>query len=214
MLQRDVTHSDLWKEIRQYERNAKADDLLWRFLHSKVKVGSEIDWLMPEKQCPTCRTPKGEQVLLTLEHVWIECEAARQVWDLFGSVWEVLQGEKPRFLPSSRDTLIALFAKSHWSVAGKRRWIMLYTSAVWEVWRAYLDSSIDDAEFHPTQVRVRYWDELCKIIRREKILALNPRYQAIGRHSEELFERTWKAKAQSISLKHPPRCLTGLRLQT
>lgn len=123
-----------------------------------MKVGSEIDWLMPEeKQCPTCRTPQGERVLLTLEHVWIECEAAKQVWDLFSSVWEVLQGGKPKSLPSSRDTLIALFAKCPYrSVAGKRRWIMLYTSAVWTLWRAYLDSSIDDAEFHPTQVRERY----------------------------------------------------------
>jgi hypothetical protein len=214
MLGKEISHDELWREIRRYERNAKADDLLWRFLHAKVKVGMELDWLLPEKKiCPSCRTPEGERVPLTLEHVWIECKAAQQVWDLFNSVWTRLYGWSPRFLPTSRDTLIALFAKCPYSrAADKSRWIILYTAAVWTLWRAYLDSSIDDAEFHPIKVRVRYWEELKKIIIRDKVLAMHPRYQDGRRHSLNGFHAIWGISASLISLKRIPQCLVGLKL--
>lgn len=214
MLRREVRAKELWHEIKQLERNPKADDLLWRFLHAKVAVGSEIDWLLPEKKvCPYCRDFNGNTIPITIQHVWIDCKAAKEVWDLFASVWERLHGHPPRFLPTSKDRLMALFAKCPYrSVAAKSRWITLFTSAVWTLWRAYLDSSIDDDDFHPTQVRVRYWEEIGKIIRRDKILAMSPRFNTVKRHSPEIFRQIWGTEAKHVTVKGTPVCLVGLRL--
>lgn len=213
LLRRPVRASELWQEIKQFERNPKADDLLWRFLHAKVAVGNEIDWLLPEKKvCPYCRDSCGNTVLLTISHVWIECKAAKEVWDLFGKVWERLHGRPPRFLPTSKDSLVAIFAKSPYRGAAKSRWITLFTAAVWILWRAYLDSSIDGDHFHPTRVRVRYWEEIGKIIRRDKVIAMSPRYNTVERYSPEAFRRIWGTEAKQVKFKGTPGCLVGLRL--
>lgn len=112
MLNREVRAKELWHGIKQLERNPKADDLLWRLLHAKVKVGSEIDRLLPEqKVCPYCKDERGNNVNINIPHVWIECKAAKEVWNLFAGGWERLQGRPPKFLPNSKDRLIALFAK-------------------------------------------------------------------------------------------------------
>lgn len=213
LLDRPVRAKELWYEIKQFERNPKADDLLWRFLHAKVAVGNEIDWLLPEKKvCPHCRDPSGGTVLQTISHVWIDCRAAREVWDLFGKVWERLHGRPPRFLPTSKDSLIAIFAKSPYRGVAKSRWITLFTAAVWILWRAYLDSSIDGDDFHPTLVRVRYWEEIGKIIRRDKVIAMSPRYSAAKNHSPEMFRKIWGTEAKNVKFKGIPGCLVGLRL--
>lgn len=70
LLGRSVPYNEMWKEVRRYERNPKGDDLLWRLLHARVKVGVEIDWLSLEKKsCPTCGRNTGTEVPLTLAHV-------------------------------------------------------------------------------------------------------------------------------------------------
>lgn len=214
MLDRPVKAKELWHEIKQFERNPKADDLLWRFLHAKVAVGCEIEWLLPGKKvCPHCRDMGGNTVPLTILHVWIECRAAREVWSLFASVWERLHGFPPRFLPTSKDSLIALFAKSpHRNKVAKSRWITLFTSAVWTLWRAYLDSSIDGDHFHPNLVRARYWDEVWKIIRRDKVLAANPRFNTVERHTPEMVRKIWGTEAKRVKFQDIPACLDGLRV--
>lgn len=214
MLCREVRAKELWHEIKQYERNPKADDLLWKFLHAKVAVGSEIDWLLPEKKvCPYCRDECGNTVLLTIPHVWIDCKAAKEVWSLFSKIWERLHGYPPEFLPTSKDSLIALFAKCPYrSKAPKSRWITLFTAAVWILWRAYLDSSIDGDDFHPNLVRVRYWEEIGKIIMRDKVLAMNPRFNTIERNTPGMFRKIWGTEASKVNVKGTPECLVGLRL--
>lgn len=214
MLGRNIPSHELWKEVRRYERNPKADDLLWRFLHAKVKVGMEIDWLLPDKKyCPCCSTAEDGEVAIIIDNVWINCKAARQVWDLFGGVWTRLTGHRPKILPTSKDTLIAMFARAPYqSKAAKVWWIILFTAAVWMLWRSYLDASIDGAPFNPVQVRVRYWEELCKIVWREKVLAVSPRYHTEYRHSLRGFKAIWRTEASAILLKGTPKCLDGLRL--
>lgn len=214
LLVREVRAKELWSEIKQMERNPKADDLLWRFLHAKVAVGSEIDWLLPgQKVCPYCRDLSGNTVNITIPHVWIDCKAAKEVWNLFSRVWERLNGRPPKFLPNSKNSLIALFAKCPYrSEAPKSRWITLFTAAVWILWRAYLDSSIDGDDFHPTLVRVRYWEEIAKIIRRDKVLAMNPRFNTTGKHTPKMFRKIWGTEANQVKVKGIPSCLVGLRL--
>lgn len=214
MLNRTIEPRELWKEIKQFERNPKADDLLWRLLHAKVAVGSEIDWLLPEKKvCPHCRDSNGNTINLTIPHVWIDCKAAKEVWNLFAKIWERLHKYPPKFMPVCKNSLIALFAKCPYkSKAPKSRWITLFTAAIWILWRAYLDSSIDNDDFHPILVRVRYWEEIGKIIRRDKVLAMNPRYNKAGKHTPEMFRKIWGTEAKQVKIKGIPACLDGLRL--
>lgn len=214
MLNKDIKPRELWVEIRRFERNPKADDLLWKLLHAKVAVGSEIDWLLPQqKVCPYCRDESGNTVNITIPHVWIDCKAAKEVWNLFAEVWVRLHGQPPKFLPNSKDSLIALFAKCPYkSQAPKSRWITLFTAAVWILWRAYLDSSIDGDDFHPTLVRVRYWEEIAKIIRRDKVMAINPRYNRSKNHTPDMFRKIWGTEAKKVKIKGIPTCLIGLRL--
>lgn len=213
MLGRSIRPALLWYEIKQFERNPKADDLLWRFLHARVAVGKEIEWLLPGKKiCPYCKTREGGTVDLTILHVWIECAAAREVWKLFASVWERLHGAPPKFLPRCKDSMVALFARCPYRTgAPKSRWITLFTAAVWILWRAYLDSSIDGDHFNPRLVRARYWEEIGKIIKRDKMLAMNPRYNTAKKNTPEMFRKIWGTEAKGVKVKGPPACLVGLR---
>ena len=214
MLGRPVRYADMWKEVRQYERNPKADDLLWTFLHNRVQVGADRSWLPPDRwRCPWCRNFQlNENAPLTIEHIWIECQAAKQVWELFSQVWIHLSGKPPAFLPSGKNTLVALFARAPYKSFGPRqRWIIMFTSAVWVLWRSYLDWSIDNADFHPGQVRERYLAELNKIIKRDKVLALSPLYRTDKRHTVDGFQQIWRSEASAISIKGTPLCLRGMR---
>lgn len=112
------------------------------------------------------------------------------MWSLFAGVWERLHRFPPRFLQTSKDNLISPFVKSlHCNKVAKSRWITLFISVVWTLWQAYLDSSIDSDYFHLNLVRARYWDEIWKIIRRDKVLAVNPRFNTVKRHTPKIFRK-------------------------
>lgn len=112
MLGRPDRPKELWLEIKRFEKNPKADDLLWRFLHAKVAVGSDVGWLLSEKKvCLHCKDTNGNAIKQTIPYVWVECEAAKEVWDLFAKVWERLYGLPPKFVPRYKNSLVALFAR-------------------------------------------------------------------------------------------------------
>ncbi|SNX84637.1 related to Retrovirus-related POL polyprotein [Melanopsichium pennsylvanicum] len=73
----------IWRSARNNFLTPKQGNLLWRFLRQKVLVGQDLHWLDREDQeCPSCH------VLSSVEHLWISCPTAQQIWDLVRTTWE------------------------------------------------------------------------------------------------------------------------------
>ena len=110
-------------------------DLLWRFLHQKVKTGSDLPWIEEELQrCPI------HSVDLTHYHIWIGCTVAEAVWKELTLTWESLGGAKVPLVRSMAE-LIAFMAVCPKQVPKgpqRRRWQVLFQGAIWTLWKSYL----------------------------------------------------------------------------
>ena len=99
-----IKENRIWAGARNEFGNPRIGDLLWRFLHQKVKTGSDLPWIEEELQrCPIHR------VDLTHHHIWIECTVAGAVWEEFTLTWESLGGAKVSQVRSMTE-LIAFMA--------------------------------------------------------------------------------------------------------
>lgn len=81
-LRRTVTTDSVWSAARGQFIHPKTGDLLWHLLHDKVLVGLTLSWLPAEQQaCPACHVPSS------VEHLWIHCPQARQLWRVVLQIW-------------------------------------------------------------------------------------------------------------------------------
>ena len=79
-----------------------------------------------------------------------------RIWDEFGLIWRSL-GDTPPVRARTINELIALMAFEGPNLSGfeRKRWTVLYHTAVWSLWRAYLSHSFSDlyAFWHPVAAR-------------------------------------------------------------
>ena len=91
---RTVRTVELWKSVYDKDiaryRLPKANDLLYRLLLGVVECGPELHWLDDNAQrCPM----DGE--LQTVEHIWVHCKVADEVWGAFERIYWRLSSAAP-----------------------------------------------------------------------------------------------------------------------
>jgi hypothetical protein len=105
----------------------------------KVFVGDDLAIVgkaVANRRCPY------DGAIQTIEHVWIECNAARIVWMEFQACYLLASRGRLAPIPQNREELIGYFALGPLILRGrydKRRWNILYSEAVWIIWKIYLD---------------------------------------------------------------------------
>lgn len=123
------TSKQMWTAVGKEFRVLKSGDLLWRFLHQKIKTGRDISWAKEAQQvCPIHRTG------MTTNHVWLECTVTIAIWEELKTIVKDPgdEGRGTRLIsPKSMDEVIALMAFSPYKGPKDRRWKGLYQSAVW-----------------------------------------------------------------------------------
>ena len=75
-----VRATEIWKSVYDKEvaplRVPKMNDLLYRLLLGAVECGPNLHWLEEDAhRCPL------DQQFQTVEHIWVDCEAAQEMWD-------------------------------------------------------------------------------------------------------------------------------------
>lgn len=203
LLGRTVTSSEMWGATRDFEKLPKAGDLLWRLLHEKVYTGDQLHWLPVDKR--TCILDGQTQ---SIQHIWIDCEAARGVWDLFRTVWHKIQGVDP-VLPTSTETLIGLLAVSPSTEKYERiRWKILYSTAVWSIWNAYLQDNFEETVLYRDRVVSLYRNAILGRFQVDRIACTSSRYRS-QRHAKTVFRRVWGQDPKGIGALTIPDYLKG-----
>lgn len=189
----------LWIATRNTSFKGKVGDLLWRLIHQKVRTGPDLTWINREKhECPIDGQP------LTPTHLWIECAGAKAVWGLFVEMIGAL-GYKVVHTPSSLNEVIALFAFCPAKGGTKeRQWYILYSTAMWCIWRSWLSFSFDDPD---CTLRVDKMLQSYIIMVRDRVM-MDRSTCLLGTHgslSKEAFEECWGVSPTGVNMgKQPP----------
>lgn len=137
---RTITDRTIWKAVRAEFGTPRIGDLLWRLLHRQVHTGDKLEWLPVERRrCPHC--PDSET---TLRHIFATCAGAHAVWAQFIVIWLRAAPEDKEFKgPTSVEEMVAFLAVSPFrqGTVKDRRWRILYGTAVWCLWKQYLEIS-------------------------------------------------------------------------
>ena len=200
-----ITESRVWAGARNEFGNPRIGDLLWRFLHQKVKTGSDLTWIPVELQrCPIHR------VDLTHDHIWIRCTVAEAVWEEFALTWNSLGGAEAPLVRTMAE-LIAFMAICPRQVPKgpqRRRWEVLFQGAVWTLWKSYLTHWFEKPEkmWLPEAARKYYRSMIRTQIYSDRITCIYERYQSV-KHSPETFEKVWGEAPRKMKVRKGPKCL-------
>jgi exonuclease III len=189
-----ITTHTMWLATRNLEAVPKAGDLIWRFLHSKVKTAAELEWVEePKKRCPI------DNQLRTKEHVWLECAAAKGVWETMEQILENIIGTKPPRATSIDHVIAYLCVSPYKDLVAKVRWKIFMTTAVWAIWKSYLVNSIDGEDFTVDGIRTLYQRMLLSRLHLDRSLAMNYRYTS-KRHNRTIFKGVWGVHISKVKL--------------
>jgi exonuclease III len=193
MVNREIPVNALWRRTRDPLVRLKVGDLLWRFLHDKVNVGSELEFLHEEKKfCPVDGLP------LTVTHLWVDCPCALAVWDCLRGI--LGRFSSPCYQPRSKVELITLFAVPYGDTRIQRqRWQVFYSEALWAIWRCYLSWSFEEdltAFSAPKAVR-QFQEQLAKRCMSDRALATCP-IRATKSCNSLVFARRWGIKPWEV----------------
>ena len=169
----------------------------------KVITGRSLDWLPAQRQdCPVHHCD------LTIYHIFIECTVSMAVWQKIGEIW--LHIDRTEFIPPRVvDKLIACMAMSPVLYKPRRRrWLVLYQTAVWALWKAYLSHSFDlpHAYWNPEAARGYYRELINSLILSNRVLSTNEKYRNHD-YNEEAFEKVWGENPKTLKVLRGPRCL-------
>lgn len=193
---RTVTKAQIWSAVRDPEKAAKCGDLLFRFLHGKVRTGQKLTWLEDSKK--TCPIDGAYQ---TIEHIWLHCESAKAVWQRYRTLWSILS-RTPPVVPTSGDELIGFLAVEPYpptQMALRARHGILYSSVVWAIWKAYTANNFGEQPLQSEAVVGLFQRILIGRISADRAAALNPIYGS-ARHNRRMFKAIWGIKPQELKL--------------
>lgn len=204
-LHRIVRATELWKAIECYERVPKANDLLYRLMLDVVETGEALTWETLEAQtCPL------DETLQTIEHVWIECEAATEIWGEFERIYNrAARGRSYGTGPTNRRDLVGLFALGP-GLTNKFdliRWHILYSEAVWQIWKLYCNNQYRSEPLTPVWGRVVYRKAVLHRIMMDRALTLSPKRETNRRHNIATFTKVWGESPLRVLNPGGPVCL-------
>lgn len=207
----DLTPSKLWASVRLKFGLPKASDLLYRFLHNKVKTGTQLEWLAEDLQmCPHHRVP------LTIDHIFIRCDVARAVWEEVRLVWyrlAMIEGKEEQAMPpidKITELIVAMALAPRLTGPARRRWEIICQTATWGLWKAYLSYSFQDpfAMWSPQAARNNFCSMLYKRILTDRITCTAEKYRSKA-YNKEAFKEIWAEDPTKLRLKRRPLCLIG-----
>lgn len=199
-----ITESRIWSAARNEFGNPRIGDLLWRFLHQKVRTGGDLEWL---QLCPI------HGVYLTHHHIWIECTVAQAVWEEFRLTWDAL-GDTPAPLVRTMAEMIAFMAicpRQVFKGVTRRRWDVLFQAVVWALWKSYLTHWFDKPEkwWSPEAAKSYYRSLIRKQIHTDRIICIYERYQSL-KYSLKMFLELWGESAKMMKVRKGSKCLMRL----
>lgn len=205
---KDISISQLWRGARSQFSHPKAGDLLWRFLHEKVITGPALTWLEEaDQKCPIDNEPQ------TIQHIWIECNTAIGVWKTFSTIYTLLTNRTP-IVPNNVDDLVALMALGPYNhKIDNRRWRILYSEAVWAIWKAYLTYSFKETKhsLHPEGVKALYKKALIGRIHVDRALTVSSTYSS-KTYTKRTFFTLWNQDPFKLRVLQTPDCLTSTEI--
>ncbi|OAL28891.1 hypothetical protein AYO20_09371 [Fonsecaea nubica] len=150
-LRRAVRVPEVWNAMLMGKRVPKANDLLYRLLLDKVLTGAKLLWT-GEEGMDTCPRDGLEQ---TITHLWVECEIARAVWEEMRAIHLAATRTRRRGpfvapIPTTREELLGFMAIGSPGLTNrydKARWHTLYSEAVWQIWKLYLNNQFREENF-------------------------------------------------------------------
>ena len=207
LVKREINSKEIWGSCRRMETTGKLNDLLFRFLHGKVLTGNALFWLGEEEQ----RCPIDSEVQ-TIQHIWIECDVAKEAWKLFRTVWKEITGKTPH-VPSTESELIGMIAIPPMNYdIDQIRWRIVYSGVIWTIWTAYLKYQFGEVnDYSPTGVRTLLWHAINRLSQRDRAIVLQPRFVETTRHNVEHFTEIWGIDPRRLKGNKWPPCLESTK---
>jgi hypothetical protein len=210
LLKRIVDHDEIWLGVTSRKgRVPKCNDLLFRLLHDRVLTGGRLEWLETAKQrCPLCDVDQ------TIEHIWVDCPVAKTVWARFEVILKRLDPNSPCTEgPRTSGEFIGLlavgpdFPRLPIQKTRQARWMMLYSEAVWRIWKDYLDASFGREVFTPERSLGLYNTNILHRIMMDRARIFNPRMANRKTRSTARFKEFWGQTPKRVLSGEKPLCL-------
>jgi exonuclease III len=199
-----IRPQDLFTACVSKWRLPKQNDLLWRLLVKAVRTGDALGRIPgAEVSCPI----DGHEN--SIEHLFIECSSAREVWAHFREVinWAA-GGSGVTNTPTDLSSLLGLFAIApiSQSTYGKSRYEVLFATAMWAIWKSYLGYQFEGEGYAPLGVSSLFGEMAKNLILGHKVRAIGPKHHA-GAWNRNAFIGMWGSAPKDFGRNGLPRCL-------
>lgn len=190
----DITEARVWESFapKPLVFYPKVTDLLWRIALGRCRVGE--NW-MPKTHCHLCR------VRHTVDHLFVHCRLAQAVWVKVEQYWVDITGHTVTIPATLGDVLFGTIRPFN-DPTTRRRWLTLYSEALWILWTTYLKwsfSEIEDKDYNVTAVGNSFRRGVLRRFFVDRQIALGHGYAVM---TPETFELLWSQPANSGA--YPP----------
>ncbi|KIW74051.1 hypothetical protein Z517_12461 [Fonsecaea pedrosoi CBS 271.37] len=169
-LRRAVRASEVWNAVLMRKRVPKANDLLYRLLLDKVLTGAKLLWTGEEGVDMPQRWPGADHHPLA---VWQEMRAIH-----LAATRTRRQGPFVAPIPTTREELLGFMAIGPPGLTNrhdKARWHTLYSEAVWQIWKLYLNNQFREENFTAQGAVQVYRGAIQSRIMMDRALTFNPK---------------------------------------
>ena len=212
-LDRTVKAAELWRSVYDTElskyRLPKMNDLLYRLLLGVVECGPALHWLGDDAQrCPL----DGE--LQTVEHIFVDCGIANEIWGGFERIYgKASRGRDFQVRPVNGLEMVGMLALGPGPMCqghDNQRWHILYSEAIWQIWKLYLGDQFrqdTDAMTAKSPGGIYSWVVLHRIMM-DRARVLSPKYRAGKfRVGASDFGKVWGQGPERVIGTEGPACL-------
>ncbi|KIW22179.1 uncharacterized protein PV07_12496 [Cladophialophora immunda] len=201
-LRRAVRASEIWNAVLKRNRLPKTNDLLYRLLLDKVLTGAKLLWT-GEEGVDTCPLDGHEQ---TITHLWIECDIAKAVWQEMREIHLSATRSRRRGpynapIPTTREELLGFMAIGPPGLTNrhdKARWHTLYSEAVWQIWKLYLNNQFREENFTARGAVQVYRGAIQTRIMMDRALIFNPVRSDFRAKNRAGFTKVWGQSVDRI----------------
>ena len=168
-----------WKTLHKTKLEPKHISLLWRLRQGAVTTARQLKHFIPEVDgsCPVCHAEDED-----IRHYFLECPRIQRFWHL---VEDFLKRSTPSAVTSTSfkiDIDKVIFGFHAWSGILPNA-DALHGLAVWEIFRAHTEASIDNKILTPQAMFARW--------RQTVLLRIIHDFFASHSHSSSTFQSCW-----------------------
>lgn len=132
------------------------------------------------------------------------------MWEEFSNIWAFIVNRSAP-LPRNIDELISFMAFCPTREGGRqenRRWQVLFQTAAWCLWKAYLSVSFASPHcyWHPESALAYYRDIVRTRILSDRVLCIGEKYQD-QKYNPMVFKNLWGEYPRDIRIRRGPACI-------